>query len=74
MQTSCFFVLQFFQNLNSMTSITGGGSSCSDFLSLQNLASSEQFPFSSVFFRMRVSGSRHLYSLLVVSLEILYYY
>ena len=54
-----------------MTSITGGGGSCSDFLSLQNLASSEQFSFSSVFFRMRVSGSRHLYSLLVVSLLLL---
>ena len=74
MQTSCFFVFQFFQNLNFMTSITGGGGSCSDFLSLQKLASSEQISFSSVFFRMRVSGSRHLYSLLVVSLEILYYY
>ena len=74
MQTSCFFLFQFFQNLNSMTSITGGGGSCSDFLSLQNLASSEQISFSLVFFRMRVSGSRHLYSLLVVSLEILYYY
>ena len=57
-----------------MTSITGGGGSCSDFLSFQNLASSEQISFSSVFFRMRVSGSRHLYSLVVVSLEILYYY
>ena len=74
MQTSCFFVFQFFQNLKSMTSITGGGGSCSDFLSLQNLASSEQISFSLVFFRMRVSGSRHLQSLLVVSLEILYYY
>ena len=57
-----------------MTSITGGGGSCSDFLSLQSLASSEQISFLSVFFRMRVSGSRHLYKLLVVSLEILYYY
>ena len=74
MQMSCFFVLQFFQNLNSMTSITGGGGSCSDFLSRKNLANSEHISFSSVFFRMRVSGSRHLYSLLVVSLEIPYYY
>ena len=74
MQTSCFLVLQFFQNLNSITSITGGGGSCSDFLSLQNSASSEQISFSLVFFRMRVSGSRHLYSLLVVSLKLLYYY
>ena len=74
MQTSCFFVLQFFQNLNSMISITGGGGSCSDFFSLQKLTSSEQISFSSVFFRMRVSSSRHLYSLLVVSLEILYYH
>ena len=57
-----------------MTSITGGGCSCSDFVSLQNLESSQQFSSFSVFFRMRVSGSRHLYSLLVVSLEILYYY
>ena len=57
-----------------MTFITGGGGSCSDFLSLQNSASSEQISFSLVFFRMRVSGSRHLQSLLVVSLEILYYY
>ena len=57
-----------------MTSITGGGGSCSDFPSLQNLASSEQTSFSLVFFRMRVSGSRHLHSLLVVSLEILCYY
>ena len=74
MQTSCFFVLQFFQNLNSITSFTGGGGSCSDFLSLQKLASFEQTSFCSVFFRMRVSGSLHLYSLLVVSLEVLYYY
>ena len=57
-----------------MTSLTGGSGSCSDFLSLQNLASSEQISFSSVFFRMRVSGSRHLYRLLVVSLEMLYYF
>ena len=57
-----------------MTSITGDGGSCSDFVSLQNLESSQQISCFSVFFRMRVSGSRHLYSLLVVSLEILYYY
>ena len=57
-----------------MISITGGGGSCSDFLSLQNLASSEQFSSSSAFFRMRASGSRHLNRLLVVTLEILYYY
>ena len=38
MQTSCFFVLQ---NLNSVTSVTGGGGS--DFLSFQVLAISEQF-------------------------------
>ena len=43
-----------------MTSLTGRSGSCSDFLSLQNLASSEQISFSSVFFRMRVSGSRHI--------------
>ena len=55
-----------------MTSITGGGGS--DFLSSQILASSEQISFSLIFFRMRVSGSRHLHSLLVVSLGILYYY
>ena len=56
-----------------MTSITGGGGS--DFLSSQILASSEQISSFSIFlFRMRVSGSRHLYSLLVVSLGLLYYY
>ena len=57
-----------------MTSVTGGGGSGSDFLSLHYLASSEQISFPLVFFQMRVSGSHHLYSLLVVSLEILYYY
>ena len=60
MQTSCFFVLQFFQDLNSITSINGGGGSCSDFLSLQTLTSSEQISFFFNFFRMRVSGSRHV--------------
>ena len=73
MQTSCFLVLRFFQKSNFYNFFNGGGS-CSDFLSLQNLASSEQISFFFVFFRMRVSGSRHLQSLLVVSLEILYYY
>ena len=62
MQTSCFFVFQFFQNLNSITFINGGGGSCSDFLSLQILTSSEQIPFFFNFFRMRVSGSRHVYN------------
>ena len=57
-----------------MTSITGGGGSCSDFLSLKTLANSEQISFSLVFFRMLFSGSRHIYRFLVVSLEILYYY
>ena len=57
MQTSCFIVLQY---LNSITSITGGGGT--DFLSSQILASSEQISFSLVFFRMRVSGSRHIYN------------
>ena len=42
-----------------MFSITGGGRS--DFLSSQISANSEQIPFSLVFFRMRVSGSRHSY-------------
>ena len=74
MQTSCFFVFQFFQNLNSITSITGGGGSYSDFLSLQILTSSEQISSFFNFFRMRVSGSRHVYNLLVVSLGLLYYY
>ena len=57
MQMSCFFVLQY---LNSITSITGGGGS--DFVSSQTLASSEQISFSLFLFRMRVSGSRHLYN------------
>ena len=75
MQTSCFFVFQFFQNLNSITSITGGGGgSYSDFLSFQILTSSEQISSFFNFFRMRVSGSRHVYNLLVVSLGLLYYY
>ena len=74
MQTSCFFVFQFFQNLNSITSINGGGGSYSDFLSLQILTSSEQISSFFNFFRMRVSGSRHVYNLLVVSLGLLYYY
>ena len=69
MQTRCFFVLQY---LNSITFITGGIDGF-DFLS-QILASSEQHSFSLFFVRMRVSGSRHSYSLLVVSLGILYYY
>ena len=43
-----------------MISITGGG--CSDFLFSQFLANSEQNSFSLVFFRMRVSGSRHTYN------------
>ena len=51
-----------------------GGIGGSDNLSPQILASSGQISFSLVFFGMRVSGSRHVYSLLVVSLEILYYY
>ena len=55
MQRSCSFV---HQNLNYMTSITGGGGS--DFLSSQILANSEQISFSLVVFRLRVSGSRHL--------------
>ena len=41
-----------------MNSITGGGGG-SDFLTFQILASCEQISFSLVFFRMRVSGSRH---------------
>ena len=58
MQTSCFFILHY---LYSMTSIFGGGG-C-DFLSSESLASSEQISSSLVFFRMRVSGSRHIYNL-----------
>ena len=43
MQTSCFFILRY---LDSMIFISGGlGGSCSDFLSLQNLASSEQISY-----------------------------
>ena len=68
MQTSCFFALQY---LNSITFFTGGIGG-SDLLSSQFLASSEQISFSQVFFRMRVSGSRHFYILLIASLEILY--
>ena len=56
MQTSCFFVLQY---LNSTTSNTGGVGS--DFLYSQFLASFEQISISLVFFRMGVSGSRHVY-------------
>ena len=69
MQTSCFLVLRY---LNSITFVTGGIGG-SDFLPLQNLASSEQISSSSVFFRIRVSGSRHIYSLLVGSPGILFY-
>ena len=58
MQTSCFFVPQY---LFSITSFTGGIGG-SDFLSSQILASSEQISFSLVFFRMLVSGSRHVFS------------
>ena len=58
MQTSCFFILQY---LNFIISITGGGSS--DFLSSQILAGSEQNSSFFKFFRMRVSGSRHVYNL-----------
>ena len=70
MQTSCFFVHQY---LISTTSITGGIGG-SDFLSSQFSASSGQISFSLVFFRMRVSGSRQMYSLLVESLGILFHY
>ena len=45
-----------------MTSITGGGGSCSDFLSLQVLLSFEQISSFFNFFGMRVSGSRHIYN------------
>ena len=45
-----------------MISITGGGGSCSDFLSLQILLGSEQISSFFNFFRMRVSGSRHIYN------------
>ena len=50
----------FFQRLDSIISITGGGGS--DFLSSQILTSSEQISSFFKFFRMRVSGSRHVYS------------
>ena len=62
MQTSCFLVLRFFQSLISKTSSNGGGGSSSDFLSLQILTSSEQISSFFNFFRMRVSGSRHVYN------------
>ena len=42
-----------------MISITGGGGS--DFLSSPSLTSSEQISSFFKFFRMRVSGSRHVY-------------
>ena len=51
-QTSCFLVLNF------IISIIGGGS---DFLSSQILTSSEQISSFFKFFRMRSSGSRHVY-------------
>ena len=51
MQTSCFLILNF------IISINGGGGS--DFLSSQILTSSEQIS-SLLFFRMCVSGSRHV--------------
>ena len=63
----------FFNFLISITSFTGGIGG-SDFLSSQFLASSEQISFYLVFFWMRVSGSRHKYSLLVESLGILFYF
>ena len=56
MQTSCFFIIQY---LNSIIFITGGGGS--DFLSSPILTSSEQNSSFFKFFRMRVSGSRHVY-------------
>ena len=52
MQTSCFLILNF------IISINGGGGS--DFLSSQILTSSEQISSFFIFFRMRVSGSRHV--------------
>ena len=64
MQTSCFLIFNF------IIAITGGGGS--DFLSSRILTSSEQISFFYKLFRMRVSGSRHIYSLLVVSLGLLY--
>ena len=70
MQTSCFFVLQ---NLNSITSITGGGSS--DFLSSQILASSEQnSSFSSFLFEFVFLVLVTHIILSVVSLGLLYYH
>ena len=42
-----------------MISITGGG--CSDLLSSEFFANSEQISFSLVFLRMRVSGFRQTY-------------
>ena len=66
LQTSCFLIFNF------IIAITGGGGS--DFLSSRILTSSEQFSSFFNFFRMRVSGSRHIYSLLVESLGLLYYY
>ena len=54
MKTSCFLIL------NSKISINGGGGS--DFLSSQILTSSEQISSFFKFFRMRVSGSRHVYN------------
>ena len=52
MQTSCFLILNF------IISINGGGGS--DFLSSQILTSSEQISSFFIFFRMHVSGSRHV--------------
>ena len=54
-----------------MIPVTGGGDS--DFLSSQCLASSEQISSFFSFFRMRASGSRHIFSLSVVNLELLFY-
>ena len=63
MQTSCFFVFSIRQNLNSITSITGGGGSCSDFLSLQTLTSSEQIsPFLSNILSNACFRFRHVYN------------
>ena len=73
MQMSCFFVLQFFQDLNSITYINGGGGSCSDFLSFQILTSSEQISSFFNFFRMRVSGSRHVNGFVSSESGLLYY-
>ena len=54
-QTSGSLILHFFK-----ISITGGGGS--DFLSSQILTSSEQISSFFNVFRMRVSGSRHVYN------------